>query len=112
MKSCYTKEDAARDAVAECFWGDYTFTDQDILQMVEEHSPYTDRFLIRRIVDNAIWPSRVLRALFPRERILRAIEEPVASHASAYHERRHRLVRANLTGNYALVPERQWPDRR
>jgi hypothetical protein len=104
-----TKQDAARKVVEECFWGDYTFDADDILRLILENSAYNDSFLIRRIVDNAVWPSRLLRVLFPHDRVIQVLEKPAGSYKSAYHERRHRIVRANLTGDYSLVPERRWP---
>jgi hypothetical protein len=91
--------------VRECFWGDYNLTPEELLVRLEHHDPGFNRFLFSKIIENSRQPSRILPLLFAPE-----VLYPLLSHylKMAGNRKRVRLVAANLTGRYDLVPELQW----
>jgi len=95
----------AQRVVQECFWGDYRMSAQEILDRLDKGDIDFERFLFSKILDNSSYPSRHLRALFAPERLQTLLERYLRQ---ARHTKRVRLVAANLTGHYDLVPEEQW----
>ena len=89
----------------ECFWGDYHLSAQDILDRLGKNEPEFDRFLVSKIIENSRHPSRHLRNLFPRKVLQNLLDRYLER---AGENRRLRLIAANVTGNYNLVPEYQW----
>jgi hypothetical protein len=101
-----TRQDAAVQVVQECFWGDYVLDATDILGRLESHDHDFARFVFGKISDNARYPSRLIRALFDGPAIRTLLEETAGQ--PRWGDLRHRLIRANLSGQRELVPERQW----
>jgi len=97
---------AARTALAECFWGDYDLSAEEIVRRLDSDDEAFKRFLFGRIADNASYPSRVLRQLFSDSEICALLESTMRQRR--WTDLRHRLIRANLTGDHSLVPERSW----
>ena len=64
-----------------------------------------EHFLFSKIMDNSSYPSRHLQTLFAPETLHALLERYLKQ---AGHTKRVRLVTANLTGQYDLVPEHQW----
>jgi len=95
----------AQRVVQECFWGDYRMSAREILDRLDKGDTDFERFLFSKIMDNSSYPSRHLRALFAPERLQTLLERYLKQ---AGHTKRVRLVAANLTGQYDLVPEHQW----
>lgn len=95
----------ADKVVRECFWGDYNLGAEELLARLENHDPGFDRFLFSKIIENSREPSRILPLLFAPEAL-----QPLLRHylQKAGNRKRVRLVAANLTGHYDLVPELQW----
>lgn len=91
--------------ISECFWGDYSLTADDLILRLEQHDPGFDRFLFSKIIENSRQPSRYLPMLFAPE-VLQSLLDLYLRKAG--NRRRVRLVAANLTGQYYLVPELQW----
>jgi len=103
-----TREDAAQQVLDECFWGDYRFDVPTLLSRVDEGSDYFDRFLVDRIVKNAVRPSHLLIALYSPDRVLSLIPASGADDYLDYHERRRAVVRANVSGDYDDPAVRSW----
>lgn len=103
-----TREEAAQRVLDECFWGDYRFDVPELLARIDEHSDYFDTFLILRIVDNASYPSPLLRALFPDDRVLSVLAASSTNDGNRRSTDRRVLVAANISGNYAEAPVHQW----
>ena len=101
-----TKEDAVETVVRECFWGDYALSVSDIVTRLNSGDSEFSRFLFGKIADNARYPSRLIRVLFSPEGIRNLLDR--AERQPRWNDRRHRLIRANLSGRRDLVPERQW----
>lgn len=101
-----TREKAAGKVIAECFWGDYTLTANDLLDGLENGDAAFHRFIFSKIVDHARFPSALIRALFTPQEVRRLLE--ATARQPRWSDLRHRLIRANLTGETDLVPERQW----
>lgn len=97
---------AARQALEQCFWGDYALSAEEIVRRLDEDGQAFKRFLFGRIADNARYPSRLLRRLFSPEEIESILAATV--HQDRWSDLRHRLIRSNLTGDRSLVPERSW----
>jgi hypothetical protein len=100
------KNEYAQKVIEECFWGDYDLSADELLVRLEKSEPGFDKFIFSKIIENSRRPSLYLPVLF----------SPVALHSlltrylrMAGHRRRIRLVAANLTGQFNLVPELQWP---
>jgi hypothetical protein len=91
--------------ISECFWGDYSLTADDLLFRLAQHDPGFDRFLFSKIIENSRQPSRYLPMLFAPE-VLQSLLGRYLRMAGS--RKRVRLVAANLTGQYDLVPELQW----
>ena len=91
--------------ISECFWGDYSLTADELLFRLEQHDPGFDRFLFSKIIENSRQPSRYLPMLFAPE-VLQSLLDRYLRMAG--NRKRVRLVAANLTGRYDLVPELQW----
>jgi hypothetical protein len=103
------KEDSrlasARLVMAECFWGDYLLSAEDILARLDRGEPGFDRFLFSKIIENSRQPSRHLPVLFPPETLQGMLARYLQMSGG---KKRVRLVAANLTGRHDLVPELQW----
>jgi hypothetical protein len=96
---------SAETVLQECFWGDYNLSAQDLLHRLDAGDPGFERFLFSKIMENSSHPSRHLRILFAP----RIMNELLQRHLTQSGDKqRVRLVAANLTGNYDLVPELQW----
>jgi hypothetical protein len=78
---------------------------QVILDRLDKHDEDFERFVFSKIMENSIYPSRHLRTLFAPERLQTLLERYLQQ---AGHTKRSRLVAANLTGHYDLVPEENW----
>ena len=91
--------------ISECFWGDYSLTADELLLRLEQHDPGFDQFLFSKIIENSRQPSRYLPILFAPE-VLQSLLGLYLHKAG--NRKRVRLVAANLTGRYDLVPELQW----
>lgn len=91
--------------IIECFWGDYNLTAEQLLSRLEQHEPGFDRFLFSKVIENSRQPSRYLPLLFAPE-VLQSLLDRYLQMAG--NRKRVRLVAANLTGRYDLVPEMQW----
>jgi hypothetical protein len=108
MHSHLTREEAAHRVLAECLWGDYHFEVSELLQRIDERSDYFDSFLIMRIVDNARHASPLLRALFSPDRVLSVLRDQRRTDGHRPRMLRRAMVEANISGNYAAAPVRQW----
>ena len=96
----------ARTVLAECFWGDYALSAEEIVRRLDSDDEAFKRFLFGRIADNASYPSRLMRQLFSDSEIHTLLESTMRQ--PRWTDLRHRLIRANLTGDRSLVPERSW----
>lgn len=99
------KRVVAERVISECFWGDYKLTAEELLSRLEERDRGFDRFLFSKIMENSRQPSRYLPMLFAPE-VLEPLLDRYLKMAGG--RKRVRLVAANLTGRYDLVPELQW----
>ena len=106
MPPVMTREEAANRVVAECFWGDYTYSAAEILDHLSRNDPHFNRFICGKIVANGSYPSGTLRALFGEPAAIALLREMTASYPHI--DRRRRSALANLTGEYDLVPELSW----
>ncbi len=97
---------AARQALEQCFWGDYALSAEEIVRRLDEDEEAFKRFFFGRIADDARYPSRLLRRLFSPEEIESILAATVDQ--DRWSDLRHRLIRSNLTGDRSLVPERSW----
>ena len=104
-KSTNQRLDSARAVLAECFWGDYTLTAQELLRRLDDGEPGFDRFLFSKIIENSRRPSRHLRNLFASDRLKFLLNRHLEQSGA---NKRARLVAANLTGNYPLASEYGW----
>ena len=103
-----TREEAAQRVLKECFWGDYRFDVEELLDRINEGSDYFDSFLIMRIVDNARRPSPLLRALYSTDRVLSVLREQRRNDGSRRRPTRRAMVEANISGNYDTATVRRW----
>ncbi|MFH7320905.1 hypothetical protein ACHHRT_09870 [Desulfurivibrio sp. D14AmB] len=104
-KNQEARQASAREVMAECFWGDYLLTPEEILARLERNDPGFERFIFSKIIENSRRPSRHLPVLFPPEKLHPMLERYLKMSGG---KKRIRLVAANLTGRYDLVPELQW----
>ncbi len=95
---------AAR-VLQECFWGEYELTPEELLARLDRNEPGFDRFIFSKVIENGSKPSWFLPELFPPDRLNALLERYLRM---AGGKRRVRVVAANLTGRYDLVPELQW----
>lgn len=97
--------DRARRVVEECLWGDYLLSAEEILSRLDSGQPGFDRFIFSKILENSRKPSWYLPVLFQPEVLETLLTRYLRM---AGDKKRVRLVAANLTGRYDLVPELQW----
>ena len=65
---------AAEHALAECFWGDYDLDVDTILDRIDSDDRYFQRFLFSKLVENADYPSRIIRSLYElQDKVLDAV---------------------------------------
>ena len=95
----------ACSVIEECFWGDYLLTPEELLSRLDSGEPGFDRFIFSKIIENASKPSWYLPVLFPPDRLQTLLDRYLRM---AGKKKRVRIVAANLTGRYDLVPELQW----
>lgn len=91
--------------IRECFWGDYRLTAEELLLRLEQHNSGFEQFLFSKIIENSCQPSRYLPLLFAPEVLQPLMDRYLRMTGN---KKRVRLVAANLTGQYNLVPELQW----
>ena len=96
---------AARKIIAECFWGDYNLTPEELLSRLDSGEPGFDGFLFSKIMENSGYPSGYIGALFPPEQARELLDRYLKRSKKS---RRIRLAAANITGNDDLVPEYRW----
>ncbi len=96
---------ACRRVLRDCFWNDYQLSEEVILQGLDARNTYFMRFLFSKIIENSPHASREIRILFPRAEWEKLLARYMKQ---AGHKKRIRVVAANLTRNYDLVPELQW----
>ena len=96
---------SAETVLQDCFWGDYNLSAQDLLQRLDAGDPGFERFLFSKIIENSLHPSRHLRTLFAPQTVSELLQRHLTQSGD---KPRARLIAANLTGNYDLVPELQW----
>jgi nucleotidyltransferase substrate binding protein (TIGR01987 family) len=101
-----TRKQAAEQVLSECFWGDYVLDADTMLERLDQQDHAFERHLFSKIIENARFPSKLIRALFDEATISRLLDETATAHGR--NNKRYRLVRANLTGEYELVPEYGW----
>jgi hypothetical protein len=101
-----TRKQAAEQVLSECFWGDYVLDADTMLERLDQQDHAFERHLFSKIIENARFPSKLIRALFHEATISRLLDETATAHGR--NNKRYRLVRANLTGEYELVPEYGW----
>ena len=104
-KTANDKRTIADSVIKECFWRDYNLTAEELLLKLEEHDPHFDRFVFSKIIENSRQPSRYLPVLFTAEILNPLLDRYVRMSGN---RKRVRLVAANLTGRYELVPELLW----
>jgi hypothetical protein len=98
---------AAQQFVDECIWGDYSLSPKDIIENLDSKKYGFESFLFSKIVENAKHPSSLLKALLPKARILELLDT-YQGQGAGRSQKRIRLIKANLTGNFDLVPECAW----
>ena len=98
---------SAQEVIQECFWDDYTLSVQDLLAKLDSGDLAFQRFLFSKIVENSRHPSRHLRALYPPDQLQSLLKDYMPR---AQDKKRIRLIAANLTQNFSLAPEYQWPE--
>lgn len=96
----------AKHIIEECFWGDYILSAEELLARLEKDEPGFDTFVFSKIIENSRRPSLYLPVLFPPKVLDRLLNRYLRM---AKPNKRVRLVAANLTGRFDLVPELQWP---
>lgn len=96
---------SARAVLAECFWGDYQISAEELLNRLEKNDPGFERFLFSKIMENSAHPSRHIRALLEPDKWRTLIERYMKT---ARNSKKLRLVAANLTGDYDLAKEYGW----
>lgn len=99
-----------RRLLRECFWGDYLLSAEEILARLDRNESGFARFIFSKIIENGSFPSRDLPLLFTAETLqaLLARYLLMTEKQRGRNNQRVRLVAANLTGHYDLVPELQW----
>ncbi len=100
----FDKEKALELVLRECFWGDYVLSLEDVQRKLQEEDQDFEIFLVSRILEHSSFPSAMLRALFPKERLRSILDRVSVSGRSA---KRKALVRALLLGE-PLEGEEQW----
>lgn len=99
------KRQYAQKVIEECFWGDYDLSADELLLRLENGEPGFDTFIFSKIIENSSRPSVYLPVLFPAIALDALLKRYLQV---AGHKKRVRLVAANLTGQFNLVPELQW----
>lgn len=102
-----TLDSAIEDVLKECFWGDYNYSIQDIKKELESGNRKFGLFLFTKILNNARYPSRYIRILFPLNDVseyLNAIQPGTRD----YDELRRKLVMSNVLGVVQDIRELSW----
>lgn len=98
------------EIIRDCFWGDYTYSVDDIRNELVAGDERFRLFLFTKILNNSRYPSRYIRALFDENEIrffLSKIPERQGERASL----RRQLVRANVLGELSEIKGLKWRSR-
>src|SRR6056297_3660559 len=97
-----SRQKIAQAVLEECFWGDYNLSPVELLEKLDNTNEGMDNFLFSKIIENSSHPSKYLRKLYPEDKLKVLIHQYLDK---SRQKKRIRLVAANLTGQYDLVPE-------
>ena len=96
---------SANSIIKECFWGEYNLTAEELLDRLDSNTHGFNKFLFSKIIENSDYPSRHIKALFPKAVFESLLKEYLNQ---AGENKRIRLISANLTNDYSKATEYQW----
>jgi len=95
------------EIIRDCFWGDYSYSTDDIIKELASGDERFRLFLFTKILNNSRYPSRYIRALFDESEVrffLSKIPQKQGERASL----RRQLVRANVLGELSEIQGLKW----
>jgi len=98
------------EIIRDCFWGDYSYSADDIKKELDSGDEKFRLFLFSKILNNSRYPSKYIRALFDENEVrlfLSKIPERQSERASL----RRQLVRANVLGEMFEIKGLKWRNR-
>ncbi len=99
------REQNIKTVLKECFWGEYAITVEDTISRLDKKDTDFIKFLFSKIIENSRYPSHHIRNLFSPAIYNSLLKE---YQKKAGDKKRFRLIYANLTGNYDIIPEYLW----
>ena len=99
---------AAEQVLAECFWGDYVLSAQQVVAAASGDDEWMSGLVFGKIVDNASHPTPLLLCLFGRERLPKLLEREERRATSRRRRTRLLLIRANALGERVDLPQYSW----
>lgn len=98
------------EIIRDCFWGDYSYSVDDIQKELASGDERFRLFLFTKILNNSRYPSKYIRALFDENEVrfyLSKIPQRQGERASL----RRQLVRANVLGELSEIKGLKWLSR-
>ena len=99
MLSAEEKVRIAETILKECFWGDYSYSEQELIRIAEKGSWHEKKFLFGKIIYNALHTSFSLR-LFSLPDLKKLYEGFKVSFNKDMVQRKLSLSKAILLGEY------------
>ncbi len=95
------------DIIRECFWGDYSYTPDEIRSNLNSGDEKFRLFLFSKIMNNSNYPSKYLRLLFSKIEIKSFFSKELLNN-NQYYNLRKKLVMANVLGEDIEIRELTW----
>jgi len=100
-------EEIFKVIIKECFWGDYSYTLDDIRNNLNSGDEKFRSFLFSKILYNSKYPSKYLRLLFSDIEIKLYLSKIPLQNIN-YFNLRKKLIMANILGENVEISELSW----
>jgi len=95
------------EIIRDCFWGDYSYTVEDIKKELASGDERFGLFLFSKILYNSSYPSKYIRKLFDADEV-RLFLSKIPERQSERESRRRQLVQFNVLGEAIDIKGLKW----
>ena len=106
----FMNDNLIEEIIRDCFWGDYSYTVEDIKKELASGDERFRLFLFSKILNNSRYPSKFIRELFDEDEV-RLYLSKIPERQSERESRRRQLVRANVLGEISEIKGLKWRNR-
>lgn len=98
------------EIIRDCFWGDYSYSADDIKKELDSGDERFRLFLFSKIFNNSSYPSKFIRELFDKDEV-RLYLSKIPERQNERESRRCQLVKANVLGEISEIKGLKWRNR-